>query len=263
MMYQRRNGLVRLAGLALLGFAGVSTPAGSSTQPQTCAVAAPLARPDFPLPRVAKALAEKHLNIAVVGTTSSTLGGANGAAASYPARLQAALAQILPGMAVNVALQQHPRGTAVDMLKDIRAKIADPGVDLVVWQTGTVEMVRHTDSEEFRNAINEGVEAVRNSGRDIILMNMQFNPRMEGLMDVASYADEMRFVALQQQILLFDRLAIMRQWSELGTFDLYAATKKRDVAEQVHDCLGHLLADMIVTAAHDAGSSAKSEGRTQ
>ena len=30
----------------------------------------------------------------------------------------------------------------------------------------------------------------------------------------------------------------MRQWSELGTFDLLAATKSLDTAAAVHDCIG-------------------------
>jgi hypothetical protein len=41
----------------------------------------------------------------------------------------------------------------------------------------------------------------------------------------------------------------MKLWGELGTFDLYSATKKLDIAERVHDCIGRLLADMVVSAA--------------
>jgi hypothetical protein len=37
----------------------------------------------------------------------------------------------------------------------------------------------------------------------------------------------------------------MRQWEELGTFDLLAATKSLDTAIKVHDCIGRLLADLV------------------
>jgi hypothetical protein len=40
----------------------------------------------------------------------------------------------------------------------------------------------------------------------------------------------------------------MRQWSEFGTFDLLAATKSLDTAGKVHDCIGRLLADLVVEA---------------
>jgi hypothetical protein len=48
---------------------------------------------------------------------------------------------------------------------------------------------------------------------------------------------------------LFDRQAVMRQWSELGTFDLLAATKSLDTAAQVHGCIARLLATLIIEAA--------------
>ena len=59
----------------------------------------------------------------------------------------------------------------------------------------------------------------------------------------------MRWVALQQEVPLFDRFSIMKLWADLGTFDLYSATKKLDIAERVHDCIGRLLADLVIEAA--------------
>lgn len=49
----------------------------------------------------------------------------------------------------------------------------------------------------------------------------------------------------------------MKQWNELGTFDLYAATKKTDIAERVHDCIGRLLGEQIVQAAGMATTAGK------
>jgi hypothetical protein len=42
----------------------------------------------------------------------------------------------------------------------------------------------------------------------------------------------------------------MKYWNDVGTFDLYAATKKYDMARRVHDCIGQALASQIITAAH-------------
>jgi hypothetical protein len=41
----------------------------------------------------------------------------------------------------------------------------------------------------------------------------------------------------------------MKLWADLGTFDLYSATKKLDIAERVHDCIARLLADLVIEAA--------------
>jgi len=48
---------------------------------------------------------------------------------------------------------------------------------------------------------------------------------------------------------LFDRFSIMKRWNENGVFDLYGATRTTNIAERVHDCLGRLLANMVVTGA--------------
>ena len=81
-------------------------------------------------------------------------------------------------------------------------------------------------------------------------MNMQYSPRTETMLGVATYADIMHWVAHEHDVPLFDRLAIMRFWNDQGTFDLYAATKKYDMAEKVHDCIGRVLASQIINAAH-------------
>ena len=94
------------------------------------------------------------------------------------------------------------------------------------------------------------VEQLAAAGADVIMMNMQYSPRTESMLGVAPFADVMRWVAEQRSAVLFDRLAIMHYWSDAGTFNLYTATKKYDMAHRVHDCIGWALASQIVAAAH-------------
>ncbi len=81
-------------------------------------------------------------------------------------------------------------------------------------------------------------------------MNMQYSPRTDIMVPLGPYADNMRVVAQQHEIPLFDRLAIMRHWSDTGAFDLYAAGKDNVLAQRVHDCIGRGIASMIIDAAH-------------
>ncbi len=80
-------------------------------------------------------------------------------------------------------------------------------------------------------------------------MNMQYSPRTESMFNISAYADVMRAIAEQHGALLFDRLAIMHYWNDAGAFDLYAATKKYDMARRVHNCIGWALASQVVNAA--------------
>jgi hypothetical protein len=211
-----------------------------------CGVASALISPDFRLSRVAAALDEKELTIAVMGSGSSTLPDVKKA---YPARLEEFLAGKLPGVTVKVVTQIKLREVAADVVPQLRKFIAVEKPALVVWQTGTVEAMRGVDPDTFSGALQDGIDAVLDARSDIILMNMQYSPRTELMISMPPYADAIRIVAMQHEIMLFDRLAIMRRWGELGTFDLSEVTKKMDTAFRIHDCIGRLLGDLILEAA--------------
>jgi hypothetical protein len=241
---------------------GIITYAGGAfgAEDNACLTAASLVHADFPLTHVATALKNKQLDIVVVGSTSSILAGATKAAA-YPIKLEAALAGRLQDIKVKVTSFAKPRQTAADMEKDFAKILMDAKPALVIWQTGTVEAIRGIDLDEFRATLDVGVDTLHNGHADVVLMNMQYSPRTDTMIAAASYADVMRWVGLQREVPLFDRLAIMRQWYELGTFDLYAATKNTDMAERVHGCLGQLLADLVIDSAKlaEVGSTGSSE----
>jgi lysophospholipase L1-like esterase len=193
---------------------------------------------------------EKRLTVAVVGTGSSILAGPDGPRSAYPARLEAVLKQKLPSVAVKVVTLARTRMTAEDLAKGMEKMLADEKPDLVIWQTGTLDAIRRVDPDEFREALDEGVETLHKGGADVILMNMQYSPRTDIMVSYGPYADSMRVVAQQHEIPLFDRLAIMRNWSDTGAFDLYAAGKDNVLAQRVHDCIGRGIAAMIIDAAH-------------
>ena len=231
--------------LALLVLAG---PAWAEL-PAECRVAAHLAEPNFPLPKVTRALAEKKFSILVVGAGSSQLPGANGAKNAYPARLQQALADQLKGVEVKVTTDIKASRTAAEMVKVLPTDLEAAKPALMIWQTGTTDAMRAVDPDQFSQALDQGINMARGAGADVVLVNAQYSPRTESMIALSTYSEDMRWVALQHEVPLFDRFSIMRLWSDLGTFDLYSATKKLDIAERVHDCIGRLLADLVIAAA--------------
>jgi lysophospholipase L1-like esterase len=237
---------MRMAFVTVIAFAlGAGAALAADGDDDPCAVAQNLVHADFPLPQVANAIRQHHLDVVVVGTASSALGWPGGQTKAYPARLEAALTHKFPDVTVKVASYIKPRQTAADMVKAFDQIVDNAKPALVIWQTGTADAIRGVEPEAFSTALEEGVEALRAKHSDILFMNMQYSPRTESIIAADSYADAMRFVALQHEVLLFDRFAIMRHWSEMGTFDLFAATKNTETAESVHNCIGRLLADLI------------------
>lgn len=217
--------------------------------PADCRVAENLIEPNFRLPQVARALAAKHLTVLVVGAGSSQLPGSNGAANAYPARLQNALTQQLPGVEVKVTTDVKAKRTAAEMVKALPTDLSANKPALLVWQTGTVDAMFGVDPDQFSQALDKGISIAHSTGADVVLINAQYSPRTELMIALGTYVEDMRWVALQQGVPLFDRFSIMKLWGELGTFDLYSATKKLDIAERVHDCIGRLLANLVIAAA--------------
>ena len=210
------------------------------------------------LSRAAAAVAERHsLNVVVLGTASSTLPGPGGDKAAYPARLEAALAALLPGIAVKVVPEVKARQTAAEMMEQDSRRIVEQRPSLVIWQAGTVDAIKGVDPDEFRAILDQGVEMLQAEGVDVVLMNMQYSPRTDSMISINAYADNMRWVALQHDVPLFDRFALMKHWTETGTFDLYDAGKNTDTAERVHDCIGRLLAGLIAAAVKQPAPAAE------
>jgi hypothetical protein len=234
---------------ALLVLAALVPLSPALAQDDACATGKDLIPTEATLPRAAAAVREHHsLNIVVLGTGSSTLPPPAGEKAAYPARLQVALTPLLPGIAVKVIPDVKSRQTAAEMLEQAMRGIVQQRPALIIWQTGTVDAIKGVDPEEFRATLDQGVEMLQADGVDVVFMNMQYSPRTDSMISINAYAENMRWVALQHDVPLFDRFALMQHWTELGTFDLYDASKNTDTAERVHDCIGKLLAGLIAGA---------------
>jgi hypothetical protein len=234
--------------VAVLCALAVSSAAQANYE-DTCIEAAGPVTPDFGLPRVAQAIAGKKLDIAVVGTASSELNGTSGTNIAYPTWLEESLRRLLPGVAVKVTTFARPRETASEMEAKLERVLVESKPALVIWQTGTADAIRGVDPDEFRTALEDGVDRLRTANADVVFVNMQYSPRIEAMLAVTAYADTMRIVAVKREAVLFDRFSIMKRWNESGVFDLNGATRTTNIAEKVHGCLGRLLADAVMDGA--------------
>jgi lysophospholipase L1-like esterase len=208
------------------------------------------------LPHVTEAVKQNQkLDIAIVGTGSSTLEGLE--AKAYPARLEAALKARLPNVDLHVTSHAAMRQTAAGMWEVVKKVLHEQKPTLIVWQTGTVDAMRGIEPDEFGSVLNHAVEKIRAAGTDVILMNMQYSPRTETMISVGPYAENMRWVSQQRSVPLFDRLGIMRHWSDTAVFDFYTPTKASVVAQKVHECIGRALATQIIDAAQLGPMTAK------
>ena len=246
------SGAVSIAVLGFTLLAGVSTAVSARADdapPQSCDVAAYLLATESSLPKVTDAVKSgRPLDILVLGSRSSTIPTSE--ASAYPARLQAALKARFPSIAVNVSVELQLKKTAEEAAAGLTKLLEDKKPTLVIWQTGTVDAMRSIDPDDFRGAVDDGVAAMQKAGTDVILMNLQYSPRTESMISAPPYLDNIRVVAQQYDVPLFDRFAIMQQWNDSGDFDFFSASPGLDLVKRVHDCLGRALSKFVIDAAH-------------
>ena len=251
------------AALAMLGLAAVP-PAraetdSAKTEPAACAAPAYLLATEARLLKVAEAIkAGGRLDILVIGSRSAVVAAAPDGT-GFPGRMTAALRERLPSIAIAMSLQLQIKKTAADVVANLGRLLEGKSLEgrslegrsptLVVWQTGTVDAIRSADPDDFRAALGQGIAAFRKAGADVVLVNLQYGPRMETMISTAPYLDVMRVVAQEREVPLFDRFGIMHYWSDTGHFNLFGPVHGAAMARRVHDCLGRALARVVLDAA--------------
>jgi hypothetical protein len=201
-----------------------------------------------PLAKTAEALASgREVVIAALGG-ASTLGLAAGRAdRAWPARLAAVLADRFPSTHTKVVNLAVARQTAKSAAERLDRDVLPLKPMLVVWETGTMEAVRGTDVDDFRETVQGGIDELRSAGAEVVLMNMQFSRETDALIHFEPYLIAMREVADANNVPVFRRRGIMRHWAESGALDLRARDdkKRRQLAAKLYDCIGHAVADFV------------------
>ena len=130
---------------------------------------------DPQLPKIAEQL-RKHQPVVIV-----VIGGASTAGtspdSSYPYFLEAALRQRHPGEDITVINKGIPGQTTDQMAAEFPNDVYSAKLNLVIWETGTVNAVRGEDVDAMAQAVTNGLGDIQNRGAEAMLVDMQYNPR--------------------------------------------------------------------------------------
>lgn len=215
---------------------------------QACAVPDPLAVAGHPLRDLANTLKTgNEIRVVVVGTASSAGAGVSAPEKGYVHRLQAELAALFPERTFVVENRSTRGRTAAEMLTQLEAEIVKQPPALLVWQTGTVDAVNNVDVGEFGATIENGIAQLHAHRIDVVLVTPQFSRRSTAMVNFEPYVEQMEWAAASQDAVLFHRFDIMRYWVDAGMVDFAIGdrARARELADQVHGCIGRLLAEMI------------------
>jgi acyl-CoA thioesterase I len=235
-----------LCGIMMLPATGQAEPAPG------CPAAADLARFDRPLLRLAERVAlGEPVKIVAIGSSSTSGAGASSSAWSYPSRLEVELKARLPGLPIKVL----NRGVGGEEVPQMLARFADAVAaekpDLVIWQLGTNSVLRGRDIRKIAESIADGVGRLRAIGSDVILMDLQFAPRVIEKADAEAMVDLIAAEAKRDNVDLFRRFALMRDWAVVRhiSFRQSLAPDGLHMNDWSYGCMAKLLAGAIADAA--------------
>jgi acyl-CoA thioesterase-1 len=221
-------------------------PAGAERP--ACAVAPEIIEAAPELPHLAAATRRgKPVRIIVIGGASTKGAAAGPPENAYPSRLQAALQKRFPNVPITVVNLGMPRQTARQMVQRFPTEASEDEPVLIVWEVGISDAVRGTDLDEFAAALQAGIDLAKYRAIDLMLVDMQFSRRTTTVIDFDRYLDTIRRVGEMNDVYVFPRFAIMRNWSDDKVFDYddVPESERSRLAAQVYDCVGRALAQVI------------------
>lgn len=232
--------------LLSLTLLAVVLPASASEGP-ACTVPAELARFDHQLDHLLLRIEQgRPIKIVTIGSSSTAGAGASSDANTYPARLEAELKARLPGTTVTVLNKGVNGEEANQMIARFEADVIDEKPDLVIWQVGTNSVLR--DHLTPGSVIRDGVERLKATGADVVLMNPQFAPKVIVKPDVERMIDIITATARDEGVEVFDRWTLMRQWHETQSlpFDQFVSADGLHLNDWSYGCIAKVIATAIL-----------------
>lgn len=223
------------------------------------------ARLTAPLRRTGQRLANgEPLIIVAIGSSSTAGAGASAPAASYPSRLAAELQQRFPGRAITV-LNRGVNGEETEqMMTRFSTGVIAAHPDLVLWQVGTNSVLRDHPLKPHSVLLREGIAQLKATGADVVLIDMQYAPRVLGKPEMQGMEDQIALAAKEANVDLFSRFALMRNWYEVQhiPFDAFISPDGLHMNDWSYACVAKLLAAAITEAAtRPIASAATRSGR--
>jgi lysophospholipase L1-like esterase len=235
---------------AILG--GMALPARAQAPALGCNVSLDQVRLADPLPRFAHRLATgQPITVVAVGSSSTSGVGASSPAASYPNRLAVELLQHFPRHQIKVI----NRGVGGEEVAQMVARF-DTGVlaehpDLVLWQLGTNSVIRDHMFTDHGASIRDGLEKIRATGADVVLIDPQFAPKVIVKAEAEHMVELIATTAKVENVDLFRRFDVMKHWSEVDhmAFETFVSPDGLHMNDWSYACMAKGLGLAIAEAA--------------
>ena len=202
----------------------------------------------FLRPRIVrKALSgRQHVRILAVGSSSTVGVGASSPTAAYVARLEPTLEGALKGVDFEVVGRGVSGEVAQGAADRMKKEVEETKPDLVVWQVGTNDAIRHVSIDSFKNCLRKTLAWLADNKIDAVLVNPQHGAaltRDDYYLEVVKAISE---VAQESGVLLVDRFEAMRELQKERGDAFFLTADNLHMNDSGHRCMAEHLARAIV-----------------
>ncbi len=228
---------------------GLAMP-GAAHAEATCAVPPGLGMPNLTLPQARSLVhARRTLVVLAVGSAPTLGAAADGAAFSYPSRLEEHLTALLPGVTVTVLNKGAAHRSTMAMARHLPEMLSDSGARLVIWETGGREASRGMNPDSYASEVQHGLDEILSAGADTILLDLQYTPGMMRLAPIDLYRQVIHDAAANSGVAVFQRYELMTDWAQHGlTLAATDSAARVPNARRLYDCIAAALAQAIAPA---------------
>ena len=206
------------------------------------------------LPRVEAALTNhKPLTIIAFGSSSTRGVGATSIYAAYPNQLELQIHALIPNSMITVINQGINGEDADDMIIRIDAIIAK-NPDLIIWQTGTNDVLKHVPLERFIQETKWGIQKIQEAGIDLMMMESQYCPFLEHEQSAPTFLAALRQLSQEAGVDFIPRYTWMQEWDSSGvlTNSAMIAPDGLHMTDASYALLAQKLAFKIIADAHQS-----------
>jgi lysophospholipase L1-like esterase len=189
---------------------------------------------------------KSSVTVLAIGSSSTAGVGASSPSATFVSRLETSLEGAIKGMefdVVNRGLSGEVAQGAADRMK---REVAETAPDLVVWQVGTNDALRHVNVDKFKACLRTTLAWLAARKIDVVLLDPQYGDALikDGYYEqvVAATAE----VAREARVLLVNRFAAMREVQRERGDGFYLAADQLHMNDRGHRCVAEQLARAIV-----------------
>jgi len=200
-----------------------------------------------PLRALSRAVSSKRsVKVLAIGSSSTVGVGASSPTAAYVARLETSLEGSLKGMDFDVVGRGLGGEVAQGAADRMKREVEETKPDLVVWQVGTNDALRHVSLDKFKTCLKTTLAWLAETKIDVVLIDPQYGAALTKDEHYEKVVAAVAEVAKDARVLLVDRFEAMRELQRESGDTFYLTSDNLHLNDRGHRCMAEQLARAIV-----------------